>query len=192
MNMAGIELQQRCWNHEAREAACRCPACGRNYCRECVSEHEGRLLCAACLSGVTAGREPSGGRWRKLAPAAMIAAAILLAWLTYWVAGESVMSVIRRMEEEPRSGAGAFASQPQPPSGAGASACQSSHTALAGAGQSNLEIPIRSIAPQGGKPSVHTSVNAARMGPEGTPCATPTLAGESACPTLVFPLVLHA
>ena len=47
---ADMELQQRCWNHEAREAACRCPACGRSYCRECVSEHEGRLLCAACLS----------------------------------------------------------------------------------------------------------------------------------------------
>src|SRR5580692_10053926 len=103
--MAGIELQQRCWNHEAREAACRCPACGRSYCRECVSEHEGRLLCAACLSGVTGEREPSGGRWRKLAPAAMIAAAILLAWLAYWAAGESVMSVIRRMQQEPRSGA---------------------------------------------------------------------------------------
>jgi hypothetical protein len=123
MNMAGMELQQRCWNHEAREAACRCPACGRSYCRECVSEHEGRLLCAACLSGVTAGLEPDGGRWRKLGPAAMIAAAILLAWLTYWAAGESVMAVIRRMQQEPRSGAGASACQPR--------------TALAGLAQLN-------------------------------------------------------
>jgi hypothetical protein len=122
--MAGIELQQRCWNHEAREAACRCPACGRSYCRECVSEHEGRLLCAACLSRVTAGREQSSGRWRKLAPAAMIAAAILLAWLTYWAAGESVMAVIRRMQQEPRSGAAASAHQP--------------YTALAGVGQASV------------------------------------------------------
>jgi hypothetical protein len=112
MNMAGIELQQRCWNHEAREAACRCPGCGRSYCRECVSEHEGRLLCAACLSAVTAGHEPIGARGRNLAPAAMIAAAILLAWLTYWAAGESVMSVIRRMHQEPKSGTGASACQP--------------------------------------------------------------------------------
>jgi hypothetical protein len=110
--MAGIELQQRCWNHEAREAACRCPGCGRSYCRECVSEHDGRLLCAACLSAVTSGREPVGGRGRNLAPAAMIAAAILLAWLTYWVAGESVISVIRRMQQEPKSRAGASACQP--------------------------------------------------------------------------------
>jgi hypothetical protein len=176
MNMAGIELQQRCWNHEAREAACRCPACGRNYCRECVSEHEGRLLCAACLSGVTARRQPGAGHGSRLAPAAMIAAAILLAWLTYWAAGESVMAVIRRMQQEPKSGTGASAWQP--------------HTILAGVEQSNVEIPIRSIAPQGGKPSVHTSVNAARLSACATAC--PTLAGESACPTLVLTLVLHA
>jgi hypothetical protein len=42
----------------------------------------------------------------------MIAAAILLAWLTYWAAGESVMSVIRRMHQEPKSGTGASACQP--------------------------------------------------------------------------------
>jgi len=120
--MAGIELQQRCWNHEAREAACRCPGCGRSYCRECVSEHEGRLLCAACLSGITAGRDTGGGRGRSLAPAAMIAAAILLAWLMYWAAGASLMSVIRRMQREPKSGAGASACQP--------------HTTLAKVGQS--------------------------------------------------------
>jgi hypothetical protein len=112
IDMAGIELQQRCWNHEEREASCRCPACGRSYCRECVSEHEGRLLCAACLIRVTAGAQQSGGRLQKLSPAAMIAAAILLAWLTYWAAGESVMAVIRRMQQEPKSGAGASACRP--------------------------------------------------------------------------------
>jgi len=119
--MAAIELQQRCWNHEAREAACRCPGCGRSYCRECVSEHEGRLLCAACLIAITAGRAPSRGRGWNLAPAAMIAAAILLAWLTYWVAGASVISVLRRIQQEPKSGAGASACQP--------------HTTLAAVGQ---------------------------------------------------------
>src|SRR5580658_10096129 len=120
-----LELQQRCWNHEAREAACRCPACGRSYCRECVSEHEGRLLCAACLSGVTAGLEPDSGRVRKSAPTAMVAAAVLLAWLTYWAAGESVMALIRRMQQEPRSGAGASACQPRTPL---AGVAQSNHS----------------------------------------------------------------
>ncbi len=98
-----MELNQRCWNHEAREAACRCPACGRSYCRECVSEHEGRLLCAACLSMVTADREPETRGFRKLAPPAMIAAGVLLAWLIYWAAGAGLIGLIHRMEQEPRS-----------------------------------------------------------------------------------------
>ncbi len=41
--------QQRCFNHHMREAAAKCPECGRFFCRECVTEHEGRVLCAACL-----------------------------------------------------------------------------------------------------------------------------------------------
>src|SRR5580658_5639715 len=96
-----MELQQRCWNHEAREAACRCPACGRSYCRECVSEHEGRLLCAACLAAAAARKGQAAGGLGKLAPPGMIAAGILLAWLIYWAAGASFIGLIRRLEQEP-------------------------------------------------------------------------------------------
>ncbi len=93
-----MQLIQHCWNHEAREAACRCPSCGRTYCRECVSEHEGRLLCAACLAGVTGKRETRAGFADKLTPPTMLLAAILLAWLTYWVMGASVIGLVRRMQ----------------------------------------------------------------------------------------------
>jgi len=92
-----VNLNQHCWNHEEREAACRCPACGRSYCRECVSEHEGRLLCAACLIRITANRQPETHTLRKLAPPAMIAAGILLAWLVYWAAGAALIGLIHRM-----------------------------------------------------------------------------------------------
>ena len=40
----------RCVRHPDREAAARCPVCGQPFCRECVVEHEGRLLCAGCLA----------------------------------------------------------------------------------------------------------------------------------------------
>lgn len=43
-------LQQRCFNHAFREAVARCPDCGRYYCRECITEHEDKVLCATCLS----------------------------------------------------------------------------------------------------------------------------------------------
>ena len=32
-------IHQRCSNHPGREAAVRCPECGRFFCRECVTEH---------------------------------------------------------------------------------------------------------------------------------------------------------
>lgn len=40
----------RCLNHPAREAVARCPDCGRFFCRECISEHDDRVLCARCLA----------------------------------------------------------------------------------------------------------------------------------------------
>ena len=40
---------QRCFLHADREAAALCLGCGRCFCRECVTEHEDRVLCAACL-----------------------------------------------------------------------------------------------------------------------------------------------
>jgi hypothetical protein len=40
---------QRCLNHMLREAVARCPECGRFFCRECITEHEDKVLCAACL-----------------------------------------------------------------------------------------------------------------------------------------------
>jgi hypothetical protein len=40
---------KRCFNHAAREAAARCPECGQFFCRECVTDHADKVLCAACL-----------------------------------------------------------------------------------------------------------------------------------------------
>lgn len=42
-------LHQRCFNHMFREAVARCPGCGRFFCRECITEHEDKVLCASCL-----------------------------------------------------------------------------------------------------------------------------------------------
>ena len=40
---------QRCFLHASREAVALCPECRHYFCRECVSEHSGRVLCAKCL-----------------------------------------------------------------------------------------------------------------------------------------------
>ena len=40
---------QRCFNHATREAVARCPECAGYFCRECVTEHDDRVICTACL-----------------------------------------------------------------------------------------------------------------------------------------------
>ena len=97
--MAGLAIQQRCWNHEAREAVCRCPECGRSFCRECVTEHESRLLCATCLVRVARARPSRRASMRRLLPAAMALAGILLAWVVYYGAGEALILLTTRMEQ---------------------------------------------------------------------------------------------
>jgi hypothetical protein len=41
--------QQHCLNHAAREAVAQCPQCHYFFCRECITEHDDRILCAVCL-----------------------------------------------------------------------------------------------------------------------------------------------
>ena len=48
-------LHQSCYHHNEREAAARCPACRHFFCRECVTEHDDRMLCSACLSRISGG-----------------------------------------------------------------------------------------------------------------------------------------
>lgn len=89
-------ILHRCWNHDGREAVCRCPACGRPYCKECVSEHESRLLCAPCLAARPVAGARSGSR---LAPIAMLLGGVLLAWTWFYGAGRAIALIGNRAEE---------------------------------------------------------------------------------------------
>ena len=59
--------RRRCARHEEREAVARCVGCGGGFCRECITEHEGRFYCAPCFARQTAaGKKPARARvaWR--------------------------------------------------------------------------------------------------------------------------------
>ena len=85
-------VQARCWNHPSREAVVRCPECRRFFCRECVTEHQGRMVCATCVvqgSVVTRRVErPAAALWITLA-----LAGVLLAWLVFYYAGLSLARI---------------------------------------------------------------------------------------------------
>lgn len=82
----------------------RCRSCGEAYCRECVVEHEHRLVCADCLrreAGRGEGRGPRG--WlRRLPWAATVqwTAAALVMWVVFY----GVARVLQRIPADVHDG----------------------------------------------------------------------------------------
>lgn len=85
--------QQHCLNHPAREAAAQCPQCRRFFCRECITEHDDRILCAVCLRQLSqsagAGRQPL----RALGRAGLSFASLLTAVLYFYWVGQILLSI---------------------------------------------------------------------------------------------------
>ena len=55
----------RCLFHPLREAAARCPHCGGTFCRECVTDEEGKLACPPCLRRMTRPPAPKASLTRR-------------------------------------------------------------------------------------------------------------------------------
>lgn len=90
-----VLLQQRCFNHVIREAAVCCPECKRFFCRECVTEHAGRMLCAACLIRASRSKtEKTRARLRVvvLRPA-QLAISFFLLWLVFYSVGQGLLRI---------------------------------------------------------------------------------------------------
>lgn len=90
--MAGDIAHQRCFNHAGREAVARCPGCNRYYCRECVTEHEGRVLCAACIAQekTRAGGPPHR---RLIWQVAQFLLALLVLWGFFYALGQGLLAL---------------------------------------------------------------------------------------------------
>jgi hypothetical protein len=84
-------LQQRCVVHADREAAVRCPGCRRFYCRECVTEHLGRMMCAPCVARAEMPperREASMAMWSIFS-----VTGLFLAWMVFYYFGMTLARV---------------------------------------------------------------------------------------------------
>ncbi len=86
-------VHQRCLNHADREAAARCPECQRFFCRECVSEHETRILCAACLSQIGSSEKPSSSRLSFLLEIFQAALACAVIWFIFYLIGLTLLAI---------------------------------------------------------------------------------------------------
>lgn len=90
--MSSLVLK-RCFNHSHREAVARCPQCTRYFCRECVTEHDNRVLCAACLAKLS--RVPLLRRPAIVGLLHFIAAAcgFLFLWFFFYLIGETLLKL---------------------------------------------------------------------------------------------------
>ncbi|SPE60176.1 Rhomboid family protein [Verrucomicrobia bacterium] len=89
MNLA----QQRCFNHLQREAVARCPACGRYFCRECITEHEDRVICAACLGKLAQVPLLQRRSIGMLLSGCQLLLGLLLAWFFFYLIGEALIAL---------------------------------------------------------------------------------------------------
>jgi hypothetical protein len=86
-------LHQRCFNHAAREAVARCPECRQFFCRECVTEHEDRVVCAVCLKKLA--QRPLNRRraFINVVHSAQCVLGILTAWFFFFLIGQSLLAL---------------------------------------------------------------------------------------------------
>jgi len=90
---------RRCDNHAGREAAARCPQCRRFFCRECVTEHAGRVICADCLSTMASQSDSSHWSLGGLVPYLAALAGILVAWMAYYYIGQILLGMSHEFHE---------------------------------------------------------------------------------------------
>ena len=92
-------VHQRCFHHSLREAVARCPECRQFYCRECITEHDDRVICSSCLKKLTARTET---KRRSFAPVARVGAALVgffLAWMFFFVIGRLLVNLPAEFHE---------------------------------------------------------------------------------------------
>ena len=83
----------RCYHHSQREAVARCPECARYFCRECISDLQGKALCAQCLSLVTArDAHTKSSLWVSLR-IVLALSGVTLAWLLFYTLGTFLMKI---------------------------------------------------------------------------------------------------
>ena len=84
---------QRCFHHALREAVARCPECRQFYCRECITEHDDRVICASCLRNLAATTERKRTSLAWALPLGQLTLGLALVWLVFYFFGAALLSI---------------------------------------------------------------------------------------------------
>jgi hypothetical protein len=71
----------------------RCPICLRFFCRECITEHEDRVICAGCLRKIVVGEAVRSGAAARVLRSLLPVAGLLLAWFTFYILGRTLLLI---------------------------------------------------------------------------------------------------
>lgn len=85
--------RQRCLHHPEREAVARCPECQQFYCRECITEHEDRVLCTACLKKLVKPRSKTRIRLAWIIQASQLFLGFFVVWLFFYLCGGMLLAI---------------------------------------------------------------------------------------------------
>ncbi len=80
-------IHQRCFNHALREAAARCPECRQFYCRECITEHDDRIICSTCLAKIAEPTPLKTSMLRWAWRCAQLVGGVFMVWLFFYIIG---------------------------------------------------------------------------------------------------------
>ena len=86
-------ISTHCFHHADRESVARCPSCRRCFCRECITEHDGRVICARCLAQLleTPTSPVRTSAW--ISTPLTVLAGLASAWILFYVLGWIVLHI---------------------------------------------------------------------------------------------------
>ena len=91
---------QHCFHHPQREAVVRCPECRRYYCRECVTEHDDRMLCSSCLARLAGQGRKAHRSWAQaLKLTGQGVFGFLLLWYAFYLVGLTLLTIPHAFHE---------------------------------------------------------------------------------------------
>ena len=76
-----------------REAAARCPECGRFFLRECITQHQYRVVCYAWRKKFVGPPQAKRPAFVKIIRLAQCAAALMLTWFFFFIIGETLLRI---------------------------------------------------------------------------------------------------
>jgi hypothetical protein len=92
-------IHQRCFHHSLREAVARCPECRQFYCRECITEHDDRVICATCLKKITAVAPAGRVSLAWLVPLFQLSIGLIVIWFFFYFFGAALLAIPSQYHE---------------------------------------------------------------------------------------------